>query len=93
MVIAATNSFDVDAPWAVSAQVSVRDEAFGALAYHHVTRRLVFLKSPLLVELVRGLDNYDSAHDAISALVPPAQHERYARALASLANAEILRGR
>jgi len=93
VAIAATDSFDVSAPWGVNAQVSVRDEAFGALAYHHVTRRLVFLKSPLLVDLVRNLERYDSAHDALRALVPATQYARYARALASLATAEILRGR
>jgi len=93
VALATADTFDVRAPWAVSDRVSVREEAFGALAYHHVTRRLVFLKSPLLVSVVRSLERYDSAHDALCELVPTSQYERYVVALASLARAEILRGR
>jgi putative mycofactocin binding protein MftB len=76
--------------WSLSAQVSIRDEAFGALAYHHGTRRLVFLKSPELVSLVRSLERFDSADLAIEAVVAPAQYDRYVAALSSLANSEIL---
>lgn len=79
--------------WALSDEVSLRDESFGALAYHHGTRRLVFVKSPLLVDVVRHLDDYDNVDDALGALVEPADRERYALALASLADSEILRGR
>jgi putative mycofactocin binding protein MftB len=85
--------FDTSASWQLSEQVSLRDEAFGALAYHHGNRRLVFLKSPELVALVRRLAEFDSADAAIEALTPPAQHERYARALASLQRSELLSGR
>ena len=49
--------------------MSLRDESFGALAYHHVNRRLVFLKSRELVELVRRLDDFDSADAALDELV------------------------
>jgi putative mycofactocin binding protein MftB len=49
--------------------VSLRDEAFGAMAYHHGTRRLVFLKSRELVALVRTLDQFDSADQAMEAVV------------------------
>ena len=48
-------------PWRVHPQVALRDESFGALAYHYGTRRLLFLKSPTLVELVSALDRYPSA--------------------------------
>jgi putative mycofactocin binding protein MftB len=82
--------FDPTAPWALSPQVSLRDEAFGALAYHHGTRRLVFLKSPDLVSLVRSLEHFDSADLAIKAVVQPAQHSRYVVALSSLVASEIL---
>jgi putative mycofactocin binding protein MftB len=77
----------------LSDRVSLRDEAFGALAYHHGTRRLVFLKSPELVTLVRSLENFESADLAISAVVEPEQHGRYVLALSSLAKSEILRER
>jgi len=88
-----TDVFDASAPWCLSAQVSLRDESFGALAYHHVNRRLVFLKSPPLVTLVRHLADFPSAAAAIGATVPAAQYERYLRALTSLAQSEIIGGR
>ncbi len=93
MAISTTEQFDASASWSLNPQVSLRDEAFGALAYHHGTRRLVFLKSRELVELVRGLDNFDSASAAINEFVPPEQHDRYVTALSSLARSEILRER
>jgi putative mycofactocin binding protein MftB len=83
-------TFDAAAAWRINAQVSLRDEAFGAMAYHHGTRRLVFLKSPELVELVRSLERYESAHHAIDAVVACEQFDRYATALLSLANSEII---
>jgi putative mycofactocin binding protein MftB len=86
-------AFDPSAPWCVSAQVSLRDETFGAMAYHHGNRRLVFLKSPQLVELVRRLEQFDSADLAIDAVVPPDQHGRYVKALTALATSEIVCGR
>jgi mycofactocin biosynthesis protein MftB len=85
-----SETFDSVAPWRINAQVSLRDEAFGAMAYHHGTRRLVFLKSPELVELVRSLEHHDSADQAIDAVVACDQRDRYATALLSLANSEII---
>ncbi len=73
--------------------MSLRDEAFGAMAYHHGTRRLVFLKSPQLVALVRTLDQFDSADQAIDAAVESGQRDRYVTALSSLVASEILCGR
>jgi len=91
--LSTTGVFDASAPWQLSEQVSLRDEAFGALAYHHGNRRLVFLKSPELVALVRGLAEYSSAHEAIDAFVTPGQHQRYVAALSSLFRSELLSGR
>jgi putative mycofactocin binding protein MftB len=85
--------FDASAQWRVSPQVSLRDESFGALAYNHDTRRLVFLKSTQLVALIRQLDGYESVNDALDALIPTGQRERYVKALASLVTSEILCGR
>lgn len=93
MALSAVHVFDASAPWKLSDQVSLRDEAFGALAYHHGNRRLVFLKSPELVALVRSLDGFASADEAIDAVVAPGQHQRYVVALSSLFNSEILCGR
>lgn len=85
-------AFDPTTPWRLNEQVSLRDEAFGALAYHHGTRRLVFLKSRQLVEVVRRLSEFDSADAALAALVGADEHDRYRTALSSLVRSEILRG-
>jgi putative mycofactocin binding protein MftB len=84
--------FDALGPWRLSPEVSLRDESFGALAYHHVNRRLVFLKSPSLVVLVSRLDQYRCADDALVELVDEPSRESHRRALGSLANSGIIRG-
>ena len=86
-------AFDASAPWELNEQVSLRDESFGALAYHHGTRRLVFLKSRNLVDVVRRVSEFESADAALDVLVPADEHARYVAALASLVRSEILRGR
>jgi putative mycofactocin binding protein MftB len=85
-------TLDATAPWRLNEQVSLRDESFGALAYHHGTRRLVFLKSRELVEVVRRVGEFESAQKALVALVPEDQRARYLAALTSLTRSEILRG-
>jgi mycofactocin biosynthesis protein MftB len=82
--------FDPDLAWRVHPQVALRDESFGALAYHYGTRRLLFLKSRTLVELVSALDGFDSATAAIDALVPENERAQYTRALARLAKSEVI---
>ncbi len=77
-------SFDPDRPHRLSPQVALRDESFGALAYHYGTRRLVFLKSRVLVELVRGLEAYGSCHEALSSLVAPSEQPAYLAGLERL---------
>jgi mycofactocin biosynthesis protein MftB len=86
----AAPAFAADLPWRVHPQIALRDESFGALAYHFGTRRLLFLKSRKLVELVSALDQYDSAQSAIDALVPEPERTTYRRALARLAASEVI---
>ena len=83
-------AFAVEQAWQLNPQVALRDESFGALAYHYGNRRLVFLKSRTLVDLVSSLQDYPSAADAIAALVPEDQHASYRRALARLAVSEVI---
>jgi putative mycofactocin binding protein MftB len=83
-------AFAVERGWQLNPQVALRDESFGALAYHYGTRRLVFLKSRLLVELVSSLEEYASAAEAIAALVPEDQRASYRRALGRLAASEVI---
>lgn len=93
MSASSTELFDSSIPWALSAEVSLRDEAFGALAYHHGNRRLVFLKSVELVSLVRQLASFASVDDAVAACAPATERARYVRALHSLVSSEIIRAR
>lgn len=75
--------------WRLSDEASLRDEPFGALAYHHRTRRLVFLKSPHLVRFVRELGQFATLADAL-AQVDEAQRPAFRRALDTLIGAEVL---
>jgi putative mycofactocin binding protein MftB len=85
--------FDPGAPWALHPQVALRPEGFGALAYHYGNRRLVFLKSKTLVELVSALADFDSAEQALRAMVEPGQRDRHEAALARLAASGVIRAR
>ncbi|MEZ5341989.1 MAG: mycofactocin biosynthesis chaperone MftB [Acidimicrobiales bacterium] len=70
----------------------MRPEPFGAMAYHFDTRRLVFLKTPALVELVHSLVDYDSVNSAVAAAVDGDEHKAnlYVTALSSLADAGVI---
>jgi putative mycofactocin binding protein MftB len=92
-VSAPTPAFDPERAWRVHPQVALRDESFGALAYHYGTRRLLFLKSPTLVDLVSSLDRYPSASAAVEAIVPVGERKKYSRALARLAASEVIDAR
>lgn len=90
MSTAGVDTFDESTHWQLSDHVSLRDEAFGALAYHHGTRRLVFLKSRDLVELVRRVGDFDNVGAALDELVASDQRGRYVRALVSLRASGLL---
>lgn len=74
----------------LSPHVGLRPEPFGALAYHFRTRRLVFLKSPALVELVRSLEDHQNVAAAIAAAPETHSAASYRRALASLEASEVV---
>jgi mycofactocin biosynthesis protein MftB len=82
---------DPTRPWRLSAVVALRDESFGALAYDFATRRLSFLKTRLLVDVIRALE---SAPDVASALtragVPEGDRATYLAALDGLARSGML---
>jgi mycofactocin biosynthesis protein MftB len=92
-VEAPAGEFDPDRAWRVHPQVALRDESFGALAYHYGTRRLLFLKSRTLVDLVSALERFESATAAIESLVPENERAQYTRALARLAKSEVIDAR
>ena len=87
-------AFELERPWALSPQVSLRPERFGALAYHFGTRRLSFLKSPQLLRVVESLAEEPTALAACRrAGVPESEMPAYARALATLADTDMIRVR
>ena len=83
-------AFAPDRAWRLSPQVALREEAFGALAYHYGNRRLVFLKSRALVAVVTALEAYPTASAAVEAHVPAAVRARYVQALARLAASGVI---
>jgi putative mycofactocin binding protein MftB len=83
--------FDIDRPWQLHPQVSVRPEHFGALLYHFGTRRLSFLKSRALLAVVSSLGSEPTARAACSAAgVPAAELPAYTGALATLAGSQMI---
>jgi putative mycofactocin binding protein MftB len=77
--------------WRLHPQVALRPERFGALAYHFGSRRLSFLKSRRLLEVVQGLETAPDASAACRAAgVPEAELPSYQRALAKLAETDMI---
>ncbi len=87
----ARNGFDLDRAWQLHPQVSVRPERFGALLYHFGTRRLSFLKSPVLLTVVSALGDAPSAREACrSAGVTERELPGFAAALDRLASSQMI---
>ena len=73
-------------------QVALRPEPFGALAYHYDTRRLIFLKHPDVVRVVRALADHDTVADTLTACgIDAGRWPSFERALESLTEAGLLR--
>jgi len=87
-------AFDLDRPWQLDDRVAVRPEPFGALLYHFGTRRLSFLKNTTVLTVVRSLDEHPSARSACAAAgVTPTALPAYERALATLAESQMIKER
>lgn len=75
-------------------QVALRPEPFGALAYHYGNRRLVFLRHPDIVRVVRNVSTYPSLRDALAGEgVEEQRWPSFVKALSSLTTSEIIRVR
>ncbi|MEO6652764.1 MAG: mycofactocin biosynthesis chaperone MftB [Ilumatobacteraceae bacterium] len=75
-------------------RVALRPEPFGALAYHFDTRRLVFLKHPDVVLVVRALADHPTVSDAFDACdIEISRRAAFERALVSLIESEMLHDR
>lgn len=82
---------DLDGRWRLHPQVALRPERFGALAYHFGTRRLSFLKSRRLLDVVEGLEAAPDPTAACRAAgVDEAELPSYRRALATLAETGMI---
>ena len=80
--------------YALDSRVALRPEPFGALAYHYGNRRLVFLKSPDVLAVVRALGDHATVADALSACgVEERRWPSFVAALDSLEHSEVDRGR
>lgn len=81
--------FDVDQRWQLHPQTALRPEPFGALLYHFGTRKLSFLKSIALVEVVRSLPDHASARAALLT-TGGEKFDAYVKALETLADSQML---
>ena len=82
---------DLAGRWRLNPQVALRPERFGALAYHFGTRRLSFLKSTRLLEVVEGLEAADDPIAACRAAgVAEEELPSYRTALATLARTDMI---
>ena len=80
--------------WQLDERVALRRERFGALAYHFGTRRLSFLKSRELLELVESLERHPTARDACATIgISEADLPQYERALERLAATGMIQER
>ncbi|WP_436791607.1 mycofactocin biosynthesis chaperone MftB [Yinghuangia sp. YIM S10712] len=87
----ARTAIDLDRPWALHPQVSMRPEPFGALLYHFGTRRLSFLKDRRLVEVIRRLPDAPSARAACDGCgISTDELPRFRAALTTLARSAML---
>ena len=84
----------LDRALALHPQVALRPEPFGALAYHYDTRRLVFLKHPDVVRVVKALEAHATVADALAACdISPGRYPAFEHALSSLIESEMLHDR
>jgi mycofactocin biosynthesis protein MftB len=75
-------------------QVALRPEPFGALAYHYGNRRLVFLRSVDMFNVVRTLDAHDSVAQTLAASgVDEARWPAFLAALSSLESSQVIHAR
>ena len=86
-------TFDTARAYEKHPQVAIRREEFGGLAYHYGNRRLVFLRSAALADLVEALGDFPDADRALAASVPAGSRTSYEKALGNLLSSEVIRVR
>ncbi len=87
-------ALDPTQPYELHSQVALRPEPFGALAYHYGNRRLTFLKSVEMLDLVSQLDRHPSINAAIESIgIPAERRDAYLRSLVALEASEVIHAR
>jgi putative mycofactocin binding protein MftB len=87
----AVETLDPKSGYKLHPKVALRPEPFGALAYHYGNRKLVFLKSPRMVVLVRDLGSFTTLDAALTAAgLTHRSRPKYLAALNSLALSDML---
>jgi putative mycofactocin binding protein MftB len=90
-MLTSASALDPEQAYRLHPKVALRPEPFGALAYHYGNRKLVFLKSPRMVALVRDLGTYPTLNEALSAAgLTERSRPKYLAALMSLAQSDML---
>ena len=85
-------AIDIAAAYRLHPNVAVRPEPFGALVYHYGNRKLVFLKSPRMVAVVKSLDEAPSVRSALETNgVAITNTDRYLQALSRLLASDMLK--
>ena len=75
-------------------QVALRPEPFGALAYHYGNRKLIFLKHPDVVTVVRDLAQHATLAEALIASgVHQDRWPSFVTAISALQSSEVVRVR
>jgi putative mycofactocin binding protein MftB len=81
----------LDSPLDLHPQVALRPEPFGALAYHYGNRRLVFLKHPDVVAVVRTLGDHATLAEALRANhVAESRWPSFVKALDALVDSQVI---
>jgi putative mycofactocin binding protein MftB len=86
-----TRTVTFERRWRLHPRVSLRPEPFGALAYHYDNRRLNFLRSHDLVDVVKRLEDYPTPREAFDAgQLDDRRWPSFAKALEALARSDFI---
>jgi len=81
----------LDSRLALDTRVALRPEPFGALAYHYGNRKLIFLRHPDVVRVVRSLDGDRTLAQTLEDCeIDESRWPAFERALRALTESEML---
>jgi putative mycofactocin binding protein MftB len=84
----------LDQAFELHPRVALRPEPFGALAYHYDNRRLIFLKHPDVVRVVRCIGEHATLRAALVACgIDEHRWPSFERAIGALVGSEMLHER